>query len=100
MLVTVSRRDPARANADVWTCGNRVFRCAGAGVFRVIVSAIGRRDDPERAVAAAIGRGLSSEEAAMVRRAVAQAAELVRREERELTEDAHRRHECNLAKAV
>src|SRR5207248_1751135 len=31
MLATVSRRDPVRAAVDVWTCGNRVFRCAGTG---------------------------------------------------------------------
>src|SRR5262249_32279744 len=97
---TVSRRDPARATVDVWTCGNRVFRCAGASVFRVIVSALGRRDDAKCAVAAAIGRSLSPEEAALVRLTAAQAADLLRREERELAEDAHRRHERDLAKAV
>jgi hypothetical protein len=100
MLATVSRRNPARATVDVWTCGNRVFRCAGAGVFRVIVSALGRRDDAECAVAAALGRNLSPEQAALVRRASAQAADLVRREERELAEDVHGRHERDLAKAV
>ena len=85
----------------MWTCGNRVFRCVGTGVFRVIVSALGRGDDVECAVAAAIGRKLSSEEATLVRRAVAgPAADLVRCEERELTEDGHRRHERDLAKAV
>lgn len=29
VLPTVSRRDPRRAHADVWTSGNRVFRCSG-----------------------------------------------------------------------
>jgi hypothetical protein len=100
MLVTVSRREPARASADVWTCGNRIFRCAGTGVFRVIVSALERRDDPERTVAAALRRELSPDEVALVRRAAAQVFDLVRREERELTEDGYRRHERNLAKAI
>jgi hypothetical protein len=100
MLATVSRRDPARAAVDVWTCGNRVFRCAGTGMFRVIVSALGRGDDVESAGTAAIRRNLSAEEANLVRRAAAQAADLVRREERELAEDAYRRHERDLATAV
>src|SRR5262249_27545966 len=100
MLATVSRRDPVRAAVDVWTCGNRVFRCAGPGVFRVIVSALRRQGDAENAVATVIGRKLSAAEATLVRRAAAQAADLVRREERELAEDAHRHHERELAKAV
>ena len=48
------RRDPARGLADVWTCGNRVFRCAGTSVFRVILSALGRTATVETEVAAAV----------------------------------------------
>ena len=100
ILASVSRRDPARAVADVWTCCNRVFRCAGTGVFRVIVSALGRGDQVEGAVTAAMGRRLSAEEASLVRRAAGQAADLVRREERDLAEDARRRYEHDMAEAV
>jgi hypothetical protein len=98
MLGTVSRRDPARASADVWTCGNRVFRCAGPSVFRTIVSAIGNGEDVEEAVAAAIGRDLSLEESQVVRQAAEQASDLVQREESEVVEYAHRRRESDLAK--
>jgi hypothetical protein len=98
MLLTVSRRDPARASADVWTCGNRVFRCAGPDVFRTILSAIGNGEDVEEAVESAVGRDLSSEESHMVRRAAEQASDLVQREESEVVEYVHRRRESDLAK--
>jgi hypothetical protein len=100
ILASVSRRDAARATADVWTSGNRIFRCDGTGVFRTIVSALGRGANVEDAVTAAIRRKLTAEEAALVRRAAAQAADLVRREERELAEDVYPRHERELAEAV
>jgi hypothetical protein len=100
MLTTVSRRDPARVAVDVWTCGNRIFRCAGTRVFLAIVSALGRRGDVESAVAAAIKRNLSTDEVILVRQATAQAVDLVQREEGELGEDANRRYERELAKAV
>lgn len=69
MLPSVSRRDPIRKVVDVWTCGNRVFRCAGTGVFRAIVSALGRGADVHGAVAAVVGRDLSAEEVNLVRQA-------------------------------
>jgi hypothetical protein len=98
MLATVSRRDPARASADVWTCGNRVFRCAGPDVFRTILSAIANGEDVEEAVESAVGRDLSSGESQMVRRAAEQASDLVQREESEVVEYVHRRRESDLAK--
>jgi hypothetical protein len=84
ILPSVSRRDPTRAGADVWTCGNRVFRCGGTGVFRAIMSAIGRATGVVDAVAGLLGRELSSEELTLVRRAMAQATELVRIEKMEI----------------
>lgn len=91
ILPTVSRRHPARAVADVWTCGNRVFRCKGPGVFRVIVSALGRGANVESEVAVAVGRGLSSVELELVQRATDQATALVRREKWELEHGKERR---------
>jgi hypothetical protein len=98
MLVTVSRRDPARASADIWTCGNRVFRCAGPDVFRTILSAIGHGEDVEEAVESAVGRDLCFEESHMVCRAAEQASDLLQREESEVLEYVHRRRENDLAK--
>ena len=35
VLPSVSRRDPRRAGVDVWTSGNRVFRCRRPGLVRL-----------------------------------------------------------------
>lgn len=86
ILPTVSRRDPARSSADVWTCGNRVFKCKGAGVFGVIASALGRHTDVHEEVAGTIRRLLSPEERELVKRAADQAMDLVQVEESEIQE--------------
>ena len=39
VLPTVSRRDPRRAAARVWTSGNRVFACKGSDIFLVVARA-------------------------------------------------------------
>jgi hypothetical protein len=100
MLASVSRRHPVRPAVGVWTSGNRVFRCAGSDLFRVILSALRRGAEPVGAVAAALGTDLSAGAATLVRRASTQAADLVRWEERELSEYGHRRHERDLVRAV
>lgn len=100
MLTSVSRRDPARAAVDVWTSGNRVFRCPGPDLFRVVLSSLARGQDAEREVGVALRRGLTAGEAALVRRAAVQAVELVRREESELAEYGHRRRERDLVETV
>jgi hypothetical protein len=100
MLTSVSRRDPARAAADVWTSGNRIFRCRGTELFRIIVSAIGIGDDPEEMVAAELGRDLSREEASLVCLAAEQAVELVQLEEWEVAEYVAPDRETKLAHPV
>jgi hypothetical protein len=44
VLPTVSRRDYRRDLVDVWTCGNRVFRCHGTGILLSILDAIAVND--------------------------------------------------------
>jgi hypothetical protein len=100
MLTSVSRRHPARAAVDVWTSGNRVFRCLSPSLFRVILSALARGHDAEEAVSLMLTRRLGPEEVALVRRAVTQAVDLVRREEWELAEYGHQCHERDLVEAV
>lgn len=100
MLATVSRREPVRRRADVWTSGNRVFRCAGTATLRTIVAALSRGEDAEAAVAVAAGRPLLPVETALVRQAATQIARLVRLEEGELTEDAHSPRDPALAATV
>ncbi|OAI51263.1 hypothetical protein AYO44_05020 [Planctomycetaceae bacterium SCGC AG-212-F19] len=84
ILPSVSRRNPMRAAAEVWTCGNRVFRCKGVGVFRVILSALGRGADVNAAVARMIGREPSSQERKMVQRATDQVIALAHTETMEI----------------
>jgi hypothetical protein len=40
ILPSVSRRDPRRHQADVWTSGNRIFRCDNTQMFQKILKAI------------------------------------------------------------
>jgi hypothetical protein len=89
MLATVSRRDPARAAADVWTSGNRIFRCAGPDLFRVVVAATGRGEIAVDAVEGAVRRPLTPDESRLTLRAADQAVELIRLEQSDVNrEDA------------
>jgi len=100
MLKSVSRRDPARMAAEVWTSGNRVFACAGSGVLRMIVSALARGDDVKGAVIAGVGRELTGRETDLIRLAAEQVADLIRREEKELHAYGYRRSKRQLAEAI
>jgi hypothetical protein len=40
VLDSVSRRDTRRAKIDVWTSGNRVFRCANTELLKLIVQSV------------------------------------------------------------
>ncbi len=84
ILPSVSRRDPVRASVDVWTCGNRVFKCIGPRVFLTIVSALGRGADVHDEVGGMMGCELSPEERKMVQRATDQALALARIETMEI----------------
>ncbi len=90
MLRSVSRREPARSQADVWTSGNRIFRCEGTDVFQVIVSALARSVEVTTAVAMYVGRRLSGPEEVLVRRAESQVRDLIRRETREVDDHGHK----------
>lgn len=83
ILPTVSRRDLRRRDADVWTTGNRVFRCRGTGILLRVFEALGAAQPPTERVAGALGRNLGSEEADLVKQAAEQAANLVSMEQDE-----------------
>jgi hypothetical protein len=100
ILASVSRRHPERAAADVWTSGNRIFQCTGSAIFRVIVSAIKYGNDVVHDVGAVVRRNLLPAEIALVRRASAQAQDLICCEERELAENGYRCRKRDLAEAV
>ncbi len=87
VLPTVSTRDSRRKEADVWTPGNRIYRCAGTGTLRTVIRAIEDAEDPIRAVARELGRELGTEEARLVRKAQEQVVWLVETERKEIWGD-------------
>ena len=81
---TVSRRDPRRAAARVWTSGNRVFACKGSGIFLVVARALASGHAPRTRVEEHLGRRLTPVEADVTTEAAMQIKRLVLAEEREL----------------
>jgi hypothetical protein len=59
ILPSFSRRDPLRRAVDVWTSGNRVFRCAGTRTLLEILDAIRAGDDVIARVQEAVGTQLT-----------------------------------------
>ena len=72
ILPSVSRRDKFRGAADVWTAGNRAYRCDGAHIFSTIVRAMGVSEPPIEAVEHNVGYALNEIETAQVEVSVSQ----------------------------
>ncbi len=64
VLHSVSRRDPMRAAARVWTGGNRIFHCERPDLLATVVENLAQ--DPIGHVEAKMGRNLSAEERRLV----------------------------------
>jgi len=62
VLDSVSRRDPRRSEADVWTSGNRVYKCFGTNMLLVILDSILIGTSAEDAVQTSMGRLLTDQE--------------------------------------
>ena len=84
ILPTVSKRDPRRAGVDVWTSGNRVFRCQGTSVLATIIAAVRCGGSPEDAVIRQLGRNLTRKERHEVGNATLQVVDVVKWEGAEL----------------
>jgi hypothetical protein len=56
VLASVSRRDPARRRAAVWTASNRVFGCRDPGLLAVIASSLANGESAVPAAATWLGR--------------------------------------------
>ncbi|MBA3831711.1 MAG: ASCH domain-containing protein [Chthoniobacterales bacterium] len=85
--VSVSRRDPRKEKAKIWTSGNRVFDCAGAKLFLAIARALETDQCPAAAVEASIGRPLKPKELTRVDIAVRQLQQLAASENAEFRAD-------------
>jgi hypothetical protein len=86
VLPSVSRRDPRRDNAEIWTPTNRIFSCRGRSVFVQLGRAIGRGEQPALAVRRWLRRELSSAQKAIVQKASEQLRSVVQREMTELAD--------------
>ena len=80
---TVSRRAPGRSVADVWTSGNRVFRCNGTGVLRTVIRALRNNLNVPAAVELAFGQPLSLTERRLVQQAALDVMNVVKCESAE-----------------
>jgi hypothetical protein len=78
VLPSVSRRDPRRNAAAVWTSGNRIFGCDGTGTLAAIIEGINAGESPEIAVGMRLGRALTSSEAMLAGTAAQQVRNVVK----------------------
>ena len=80
ILPSVSRWDDRRKQADIWTSGNRIFRCRGPDLLQRILRALVRGLPPEKEIASYIGRKLSPTETDLVVKASEQIANVIKAE--------------------
>ena len=77
ILPSVSRRHPLRDSVDLWTSGNRVFRCTHRLVMMLILGAMQRRVDPISVVEDEVRRKLRTVEALQLKRVIGKLQQLI-----------------------
>jgi len=80
VLASVSRRDPLRSAAAVWTSGNRVFGCRSPEIAAVIAAALAAGTDARHAAETHLGRRASRKEQTAIAQAARQLGDLARAE--------------------
>jgi|SRR5438876_3629997 len=83
VLPSVSRADPTRWLADVWTEGNRVFACRAPHVLQTILEALEEGKSVKGSVCLRIGRNLRSNEVKRVAHAIQQVIDIINLEKTE-----------------
>ena len=83
VLPTVSRREVLGEAADVWTTGNRIFRCEGKNILLIILKALGEGVDPYEAIQQSLRCRLDKRASALVASVVAQVGKIVETESQE-----------------
>ena len=91
ILQTVSRRDVRREAADVWTAGNRLYRCDGSHILSIILHAISVSKAPLEAVQRSLQRSLDHHEAGKVEASIAQVETIIQMELQEMRSFANGR---------
>ena len=84
ILPTVSRRDGRGEAADVWTAGNRIYRCEGSHILSIILHAISVCEAPLEAVQRSLQHSLGHLEAAKVETSIAQVERIIQTELQEM----------------
>ena len=84
ILPTVSRRDGRGEAADVWTAGNRIYRCEGSHILSIILHAISVCEAPLEAVQRSLQHSLGHFEAAKVETSIAQVERIIQTELQEM----------------
>ena len=84
ILPTVSRRDGRREAADVWTAGNRIYRCDGSHILSTILHAISVSAAPLEAVQQNLHHSLDHLEATKVEASIAQVERIIEMELQEM----------------
>ncbi|MCL4748489.1 MAG: hypothetical protein KJZ83_24220, partial [Burkholderiaceae bacterium] len=80
ILPSVSRRDPRRNGARVWTSGNRIFGCEGTETLAWVIDGMNAGEPPEITVGMHLGRPLTGTEMMLVESAVQQVRNVVKYE--------------------
>ena len=80
ILPSISRRDELRKDADVWTAGNRAYRCEGSYILTIVLRAMTASEPPIEAVERDLDRPLSQTEVAELEECVAQLGSIVHKE--------------------
>ncbi len=84
VLPSVSRRDSRRHQVDIWTSGNRVYRCDGTHIMTVILHAIQASENPLSAVQHIMHDSMDDLQIRLVESSVLQVQQIVRTECREI----------------
>lgn len=82
-LASVSRRDPARRDAVLWSSRNRIYRSAAPALVAEVTAALATKADPVVAVESLLGRSIGAAEQEAVSAATNQLSDLVRLERQE-----------------
>ena len=82
--VTVSRREPRRQQAKIWTSNNRIFDTGAPGLVREIAQALAKRSSVATSIEKRLGRRLVAEERKEIAVATRQMRTLIVREKVEI----------------
>ena len=85
ILPSVSRRDPRREIANVWTSGNRIFSCSCPDILAHVILAHRNGEPAAKEIEFLINRGLSPQERVAVEESELQVKNIKEKEARELS---------------